>query len=685
MCSPSARRHVGFRVVRAGGHLKGVLRGSSTTSADHQAGPASGADDRRGGPTISEDVLLMQNPRFWKDDRSAPVRSPPRSRRGAQAPRSVAEGSPRVAIRQLQFRRTAEALGFLPAAPWVSLGPPMGQTRSICSTCSKISGMPYSGDLEETISTEIVATRSIPARGACACSTDPRGAVRSWWWTTAGERPGGAEPLPRRGREHEGARRRHRLRGGGHQARPPGGGRGPDRNASGRDARRHALAPGFAPARALELDAAAGLRWPSGAPPSACASRTRSPRFSIRLRRGGLRRHFEPSWTGAFDDVLAEHYPEGVAFMVNGRPVEKRRGRRRRPRSIEVRRRGSARPRRSVRRASSGARSWKTARASPSAPRQGHPPRLDRLGVTLRLALLVAGLVEAPASRRVLDVQQEHFVRAGRRGMTIPRVPKGHPGSRLPPLAERARRGTAKTPRRGGPRALSKGTSRPVLVDLAKDYPALTALVERRAGASAASRPARTVFSPRAPSASDRWPPGDAEAGRRSHEPGRRRTDVARRSAGGPGRRGGATGADRERTSNVHLEPAARPTDPGGLFAMASPSTSRISPTTLSSAASSSPTVWVNMAHPAYARAVASRAEGYHVALTVALSLAPLAAEPGKSQDFLTEFLAGGRGPRPRPPPSSRPAGCPAGTRRVAFHVSRAPAGRSGPRFERTS
>jgi hypothetical protein len=48
----------------------------------------------------------------------------------------------------------------------------------------------------------------------------------------------------------------------------------------------------------------------------------------------------------------------------------------------------------------------------------------------------------------------------------------------------------------------------------------------------------------------------------------------------------------------------------------------------------------VNAAHPAYVRAVASRAEGYHVALTVGLALAPLAAEPGKGQDFLVEFLA---------------------------------------------
>jgi hypothetical protein len=37
-----------------------------------------------------------------------------------------------------------------------------------------------------------------------------------------------------------------------------------------------------------------------------------------------LRRHFEPLLDVAFDEVLAEHYPEGVAFVVNGRPVEKR-------------------------------------------------------------------------------------------------------------------------------------------------------------------------------------------------------------------------------------------------------------------------------------------------------------------------------------------------------------------------
>jgi hypothetical protein len=50
-------------------------------------------------------------------------------------------------------------------------------------------------------------------------------------------------------------------------------------------------------------------------------------------------------------------------------------------------------------------------------------------------------------------------------------------------------------------------------------------------------------------------------------------------------------------------------------------------------------TVWVNDAHPAYRRAVASRSEGYHVAVAAALALAPLAVDPAKEHGFITAFL----------------------------------------------
>jgi hypothetical protein len=51
-------------------------------------------------------------------------------------------------------------------------------------------------------------------------------------------------------------------------------------------------------------------------------------------------------------------------------------------------------------------------------------------------------------------------------------------------------------------------------------------------------------------------------------------------------------------------------------------------------------TVWVNDAHPAYRRAAASRAEAYHIALSVAAALAPLAVEPERAQTFISAFLA---------------------------------------------
>ena len=51
-------------------------------------------------------------------------------------------------------------------------------------------------------------------------------------------------------------------------------------------------------------------------------------------------------------------------------------------------------------------------------------------------------------------------------------------------------------------------------------------------------------------------------------------------------------------------------------------------------------TVWVNRAHPAYQRAVATRSVGYHIALAVGLALASLAVEPAKEHEFLTACLS---------------------------------------------
>jgi hypothetical protein len=51
-------------------------------------------------------------------------------------------------------------------------------------------------------------------------------------------------------------------------------------------------------------------------------------------------------------------------------------------------------------------------------------------------------------------------------------------------------------------------------------------------------------------------------------------------------------------------------------------------------------TIWINDAHPAYTRAVASRSLGYHTAVAVALALAPLAVDANDEHAFVTQFLA---------------------------------------------
>ncbi len=51
-------------------------------------------------------------------------------------------------------------------------------------------------------------------------------------------------------------------------------------------------------------------------------------------------------------------------------------------------------------------------------------------------------------------------------------------------------------------------------------------------------------------------------------------------------------------------------------------------------------TVWINEAHPAFRRAVASRSEGYHLALAVAMALGPLAVPPAEEHNFITAVLS---------------------------------------------
>lgn len=172
-----------------------------------------------------------------------------------------------------------------------------------------------------------------------------------------------------------------------------------------------------------------------------------------------------------------------------------------------------------------------------------------------------------------------------------------------------------------------------VLVELAEEFPLLASLVERKAGGQkrlpigtpngseegrsfvtasvTAQAESEADVSGEQPPASDRKPgaPEESESPQvNSRLPG----DIS--LPGKPSR-------SRPMKYGLHIRFESHPDDPelGRLIESA---------------------VVVNQGHPAYRRAIASRSEGYHIALCVALALARLAAEPKETQAFVTTFLS---------------------------------------------
>ena len=176
-----------------------------------------------------------------------------------------------------------------------------------------------------------------------------------------------------------------------------------------------------------------------------------------------------------------------------------------------------------------------------------------------------------------------------------------------------------------------------VLLDLADEFPALAALVERRPGGQ------RRLPTGRESRAGGRPAPSRPRAApaARSRPPSRRGAAVAtrRRSARHRSR------SRRFRPPAVAEADACRATAAGGRrprratrYGLAIDFEDRPESHDLGRLVES--TVLVNTAHPAYQRAVASRSEGYHAALTVGMALAAVAVEPSGTQAFLTTFLA---------------------------------------------
>ncbi len=336
-----------------------------------------------------------------------------------------------------------------------------------------------------------------------------------------------------------------------------------------------------------------------------------------------LRRNYEALLEPRFAPVLAGHYPRGVRLEVGGvlldrdavdasdlAPLEVRLARRRKPSALGY-------LIRSPLLLPEGQRGLAISTLGKVIKRGW-----DWLGVTPLVPDRVGGLIEVPALAESLTLNKADFIRVGSRGATYLAYRKALQEAVSRQLAAwgDARDTTEEARRRVG-RPLERDLER-VVMDLSDDFPLLGTLVERRAGnqqrlriervgeggdgralvaVSIASATASSGGADLAPDAAGEHPrPAEPPAG-----------DVTLPAG---------SGVRRPVRYGLAIEFEDRPGDPeiGRLVES---------------------TVWVNAAHPAYRRALASRADGYHVALAAALALARLAVEPADEHAFVTAFL----------------------------------------------
>jgi Histidine kinase-, DNA gyrase B-, and HSP90-like ATPase len=361
-----------------------------------------------------------------------------------------------------------------------------------------------------------------------------------------------------------------------------------------------------------------------------------APLLDVGFIEASLRRHFQTLLDPFFHEILAAQYPSGVRFVVNGRPLT--------PESWPADPRAPLAVRIARKRKASAVGYLVRDGAPLSEERRGLAVSTfgkviksgwDWLGVTPAAGDRIGGLIEAPALAECLTLNKGDFVRAGPRGalyLAYRKAIQEGVSAQLaqwgdaPAEADRSRRRAARPVERD---------LETMLVDLADDFPLLASLVERRSGGQRAlpvdgrggSAPAPSVASiligtsdaqlapDPAPAAPETSSSGDEPDGGAPMPvlPALPDTGARDSSGDGRGRRPGRYG--------LSIQFAARPDDA---------ELARLIDTT----------VWVNEAHPAYRRAVASRSEGYHVALAVALALGPLAVEPAREHAFVTAFLA---------------------------------------------
>jgi len=382
---------------------------------------------------------------------------------------------------------------------------------------------------------------------------------------------------------------------------------------------------------------------------------------------GMLLRHFHPLFDERFRAILAGRYPRPIRFTIHGRAIA----------AGGEGASGAAGPLNSDAPLHAAGTTLDVASLEVRLPRKRKPAAFgylfrsavpipeDRVGIAIStlgkiikngwewLALApsdptrIGGVIEVPALAECLTLNKADFIRTGTRGALFLSYRKAiqEAVSRQLALWGDARDAEAESRRRAA-RPVERDLER-VLVDLADQFPLLSALVERREGgqrrlplgrqhpdgelvaaAIAAGHAAdgATGF-PAAPAGSA--PHGEAAADAAADEAESQAPPPLEPEAPSPppGPRTpmslppGSGGPKRPARYGLAIKYASLPDDPelGRLVHS---------------------TVYVNDRHHAYLRAVASRSEGYHLALSVAMALAPLAVEAAQERAFVTAFLA---------------------------------------------
>ena len=372
-----------------------------------------------------------------------------------------------------------------------------------------------------------------------------------------------------------------------------------------------------------------------------------------------LRRHFEPLLDPAFDDLLRRKYAGGIAFEVDGReltratiprsdtaPISIRLGRRRSPSATGFIERHPHLP---------ADREGIAISTFGKVIRRGW----DWLGLAPTARAHISGLIEAPDLAACLTLSKSDFIRTGPRGASYLAYRKAIQEVVSRQLAEWGdARDTDARPRTA---RLERDLER-VLEDLADDFPLLRSLVDRRPGGQKRlpmpgrgdERVPASLFA-NAPVGQE---PEDAGGGAfpvGSSTPTPEEPSSSAREASPPSQDPVPRAGDRTRPDNESLgakdgqQPDTQIATTGTLdsvvgrrrparYGLLVQFESRPDDSELGRLVDS--TIWINDAHPAYTRAVASRSLGYHTALAVALAMAPLAVEARHEHAFITQFLA---------------------------------------------